>query len=68
MNLEDLRTIKQCAEELPAFSENAIRHLIQHRNINGFAGCFPRVGGRRLVDVPRLIQRIEEQNAEDSAA
>jgi hypothetical protein len=46
----------------PAFCEGGVRHLMLHEKHNGLMGCFPKLGRRRLIDVPRFFERIA-QNA-----
>ncbi len=47
-----------------SFKEGGIRQLIFNEDTNGFKGCFPRLGRKRLIDVDKFFNRIEEQNQE----
>lgn len=45
-----LRTLKQFAEEAPAFSVRYLRGLIAKRHQNGFEQCVVKLGRRVLID------------------
>jgi len=53
-------TVKQLCKANPAFKEGGIRHFIFHEERNGFKGVFPKMGRRRLIDVPKFLERISQ--------
>ena len=68
---QDLRTVKQLAEELKptgAFTEASIRWLIFNRTQNGFDACLVRVGRKVLIDRTRFGQWLEAQRTQQRAA
>ena len=59
MNAKSLRTVAQLAEELPAFSQAAIRRLIFNAEENGLAPAIFRIGRRVLIDIGLFSQWLE---------
>jgi len=55
----DLRTIKQLAQENPAFTEASLRWLVFNARQNGFDAAIVRVGRRVLIDVQKLDAWLE---------
>jgi hypothetical protein len=55
----DLRTIKQLAQENPAFTEASLRWLVFNARQNGLDAAIVRVGRRVLIDIQRLDAWLE---------
>lgn len=55
----DLRTIKQLAQENPAFTEASLRWLVFNARQNGLDAAIVRVGRRVLIDVQKLDAWLE---------
>jgi len=55
----DLRTIKQLAQENPAFTEASLRWLVFNARQNGLDAAIVRVGRRVLIDVQKLDVWLE---------
>lgn len=55
-------SVKDFCRNNESFKEGGIRHLIFNEDQNGFKGCFPKVGRKRLVDVEKFFKRIEQTN------
>jgi hypothetical protein len=55
----DLRTIKQLAQENPAFTEASLRWLVFNARHNGLDAAIVRVGRRVLIDVQKLDAWLE---------
>ncbi len=55
----DLLTVRQLAENSPAFSEASLRNLIFNRKENGFDSVVVRVGGRVLIDLLQFNAYLE---------
>jgi hypothetical protein len=58
-----LRTIKQFADEAPAFTETYLRWLITNAEHNGFAACFVRITGKVLIDPLAVTTWLAQQQA-----
>ena len=54
-----LRTVRQLAEECPAFTEWSIRKLIAQAELNGFGRVLVRVGRRVLIDRRHFDEWLE---------
>ena len=52
-------TVRQTAEQFPAFSEAALRYMIFNEHTNGFHKCIRRIGGKVLISVEDFIEYIE---------
>lgn len=63
-NLSHLKTVKQLCRDNPSFTEGGVRHLIFHKNSNGFADAFYKVGKRVYVHEARFFECIKRQNGE----
>ncbi len=61
-NTTPLATVRQFCTNHPAFTEGGMRWMIFHQESNGYAGCFPKVGRKRLVDVGEFFSRISKLN------
>ncbi len=59
MKPENLRTVAQLAEELPAFDQAALRRLIFFARHNGLLPAIVRVGRRVLIDRERFAAWLE---------
>jgi hypothetical protein len=59
MSPENLRTVRQLAEECPAFSQASIRWAIFHAQRNGLAPALVRVGRRVLIDKASFATWLE---------
>lgn len=59
----NLRTIKQLAEDLPAFTEASLRWHVFNRAVNGLSehGAVVRMGRRVLIDSEAFDRWIESQ-------
>ena len=56
-----LFTVRQFVEKHKAFSENQIRWLIFHREKNGFAHCFLKMGKKRVfIDATAFFAQFEK--------
>ena len=55
----DLRTIKQLAQENPAFTEASLRWLVFNARQNGLDAAIIRVGRRVLIDLQKLDAWLE---------
>ncbi len=55
----DLRTIKQLAQENPAFTEASLRWLVFNARQNGLEAAIVRVGRRVLIDSQKLDAWLE---------
>ena len=60
-NAAKLRTVKQLAEECPAFTEWSLRKLVAQGELNGFGGAVVRVGRRVLIDRERFDDWLESR-------
>jgi hypothetical protein len=61
MEQASLLTVRQLVEKHRAFSENQIRWIIFHREKNGFAHCFLKMGKKRiLVDENAFFAQLEK--------
>ncbi len=60
---QDLRTIKQLAQENPAFTEASLRWLVFNAHQNGFEATIVRVGRRVLIDVEKFDVWLEAHRA-----
>jgi hypothetical protein len=58
----DLRTIRQLAQENPAFTEASLRWLVFNAQQNGLDAAIVRVGRRVLIDVRKLDAWLEAQH------
>ncbi len=58
MEIQNLRTIKQLAEEGP-WTASALRGLVNNAEDNGLAPAIVRIGRRVLIDKQRLEAWIE---------
>jgi hypothetical protein len=56
---QNLRTVRQLAEECPAFSEWSIRKLIAQAELNGLSKSVVRLGRRVLIDRKHFDQWLE---------
>ncbi len=61
-SVPDLLTIKLFAEKHPAFSQSSLRYLIFNQKTNGFAGVFPKIGGKVTIDEKKFFDVIKKQN------
>lgn len=59
-----LLTIKQFAQEYPAFSESRLRWLLFNRQWNRFEEAIVQVGRRILIDTKRFHEWLELPNEE----
>lgn len=59
----DLRTFRQIAAEMPAFSYNRLRHLYANREKNGTeeAQVFVKIQNQRMVVRPKLCAWVTQQ-------
>jgi hypothetical protein len=55
----DLRTIKQLAQENPAFTEASLRWLVFNARQNGLDTAIVRIGRRVLIDAHKLDVWLE---------
>jgi hypothetical protein len=55
----DLRTIKQLAQQNPAFTEASLRWLVFNARQNGLDAAIVRIGRRVLIDVQKLDAWLE---------
>jgi hypothetical protein len=62
-----LESIRQFCQWNPAFTEGAVRHLIFNEHHNGFAGCFPKIGRRRFVNVDAFFERVQACSVKENA-
>ena len=60
----NLMTVRQFAENFPAFSTGAIRNYIFYEELNGLQAnkVIKRVGKKILIDVERFFLWVESQN------
>jgi hypothetical protein len=58
-----LRTVRQFAEEAPAFPQNYLRWLISNAEHNGFDACFVRIAGKVLIDPLAVTTWLAQQQA-----
>jgi len=56
-----MMTVAQMAEMNPAFSEATLRWWIFNADINGFAACIIKVGGRVYIDREAFEYWLERQ-------
>lgn len=57
-----LFTVAQFCERHAWATPGGIRHLIFHKDTNGFAPCVKRLGRRVLLDESAVLEFIEEQS------
>lgn len=64
-----IQTVRQFAEDHPAFSEGGLRWLIFNEESNGLkeSGAIIRVGRRVLIDEARFFRCLDEKNGIDAA-
>lgn len=64
ITVPNLMTVRQFAENFPAFSTGAIRNYIFFEESNGLQvnKVIKRVGKKILIDVERFFQWIDNQN------
>lgn len=55
-------TVRQFSEKHTAFSQSSLRALIFHRQANGFAPAFLRIGRKILIDEETFFEVIEKLN------
>lgn len=61
-NLAHLKSVKQLSQKHPTWSEGGLRHIIFHKDTNGFAECIYKVGKRVLIHEGKFFACIERQN------
>ena len=59
MDASSLRTVSQLADELPAFSEPALRRLIFDAETNGMNNAVVRVRRRVYIDIKEFNRWLE---------
>lgn len=64
MAFRDLKTVKQLAAEIPAFSEASLRWLLFNKKKNGLDRCVRKVGGRVLIDTAEFERWISGEMVE----
>ncbi len=68
MNYDRLKTVKQLAEENPAFTEASLRWLIYRAAENGIDEVLVRVGRRVLFDMDRFEDWLEKRRQDRISA
>ena len=68
-NSQTLFTVKQFAEQEPAFTEAALRWLIFNEGSNGLkaAGAFPKLGSKRFIHKENFLRHVEKTNLSTSS-
>ena len=66
MVAKSLRTVAQLAEELPAFTEPALRRLIFNAEENGLAPAIIRVGRKVFIDIEAFDEWLSKHRGEAS--
>ncbi|MCV6576746.1 MAG: helix-turn-helix domain-containing protein [Cohaesibacter sp.] len=64
MEMNNMMTVAQIAELNPAFSEAILRWWIFNADINGFAACIIKIGGRVYIDRKAFEHWLEGQRVE----
>ena len=64
MIANSLRTVAQVAEELPAFTEPALRRLIFDAETNGLPAALVRVRRRVYIDLEAFNQWLENHRVQ----
>jgi hypothetical protein len=69
VGLQDLRTVRQLAEEASVFSESSLRWLIFNAESNGLDRALVRVGRRVLIDLTEFERWLagEDSDSESGA-
>lgn len=60
--MKQLLTVQSWNKHHPWPPEGGLRHLIFHKDSNGFATAFKKVGKRVLIDEAEFFRIISEQN------
>jgi len=63
--MKNFLTVRQLPEHYPAFSQSSIRWLIFNSEINGFNGCFHRIGRKIVIDCEKFEAWIGSQNSKN---
>ena len=61
LNLAKLRTLRQFADENPAFTNDYLHYLISRSAQNGIEACLVRIGAKLFLDVEAFTVWIQEQ-------
>ena len=61
LNLAKLRSIRQFADENPAFTNDYLHYLISRRAHNGIEACLIRVGAKIFIDTEAFAEWLQEQ-------
>lgn len=64
LNLAKLRTIRQFADENPAFTHDYLHYLIAHREQNGIEACLVRVNAKIFIDTEAFAEWLQNQPRE----
>lgn len=59
-----LFTVRQFVERHPWATQGGLRHLLFHRQTNGFAQCVRRIGRRILLDEDLVLEWLDTQGAD----
>lgn len=61
VDLKDLLTVRQVAEQAPGITENKLRWWIFHAETSGIAPALVRIGGRVYIDRAEFNRWLEGQ-------
>ena len=60
LDVTQLRTFHQVAEECPALSYNTLRYWYNNRHRNDFARCIVKILGRTFIDLDQLTVWVKD--------
>lgn len=61
-SLSNLKTVRHFSRDNESFPEGGVRHLIFHKDTNGFAEAFYKIGKRVYVHEEKFFECIKRQN------